>query len=695
MTTGSPESTPRSKATSTPAADPVIPSASGVPRVRLVGGKGGVGKTTCAAAFAVAAAAAGHRTLIISTDPASSLGDALNFRLSATPRRIPRAPGVLHGVEINAARALDRWLSSRRGAFERMALRGTWLDQEDVSHLLRLSLPGTDELAGMVELMRFVQAPRYDRIIVDTAPTGHTLRMLTMPEGLRALARLFDAMQAKHRLVVEALRGDWTPDEDDALIDQMDQEGRDLQALLRDRSRLLVSWVTLPEAMATEETVDAAAALERDGIPLAEVIVNRVTPVPDRRCGWCAARRALEARAVLDLHNRLPSVGLLRVDDRIREPRGVRELASIGRELAERDPPLALHNIRAVRPWRRVSTAAKHVSVAPIAGHHTRLVVFGGKGGVGKTTCAAAAALALASTARQRRVLLLSADPAHSLADVLGTPLSDVPVAVPEGPRNLLVRELDAASRFQETRAKYAAAIDSLFDRLTRNRSGSMHVDAGQDRRVMHGLIELAPPGVDELAAVVDITDAIESHPADIVVMDTAPSGHALRLLEMPALVQDWTRALMSILLKYQPVVGLGELGAALLHLSQGLGRLRALLADADRTSFVVVTRAAALPRVETQRLMRRLLALEVHTPLVIVNAVGRGTCARCRAAASAETLEIDRLAIDTPQEVPMAIAPAELPPPRQVRALARWHRAWRPHSKPSRAAAISSRRSR
>jgi arsenite/tail-anchored protein-transporting ATPase len=151
----------------------------------------------------------------------------------------------------------------------------------------------------------------------------------------------------------------------------------------------------------------------------------------------------------------------------------------------------------------------------------------------------------------------------------------------------------------------------------------------------------------------------------------------------------------MSILLKYQPVVGLGELGTALLHLSQGLGRLRALLADAERTSFVVVTRAAALPRVETQRLMRRLVALEVHTPLVIVNAVGRGTCVRCRAAADSETREIDRLAIDTPQDVPMAIAPAELPPPRQVRALARWRRAWRPRSKPSRAAAISSRRTR
>ena len=104
------------------------------------------------------------------------------------------------------------------------------------------------------------------------------------------------------------------------------------------------------------------------------------------------------------------------------------------------------------------------------------------------------------------------------------------------------------------------------------------------------------------------MTDALEgadTGEASLVVMDTAPSGHALRLLEMPALVQDWARALMSILLKYQPVTGVGELGAVLLRLSQGLGRLRALLTDPGARSFVAVTRAAALPRAENGRLHR------------------------------------------------------------------------------------------
>ena len=82
-----------------------------------------------------------------------------------------------------------------------------------------------------------------------------------MPGTLREIARVFDAMQAKHRVMVDALRGAWTPDAEEALIDGIDRDGRDLAALLRDPARVRVSWVTLPEPMAIEETADAVAAL--------------------------------------------------------------------------------------------------------------------------------------------------------------------------------------------------------------------------------------------------------------------------------------------------------------------------------------------------------------------------------------------------------------------------------------------------
>jgi arsenite-transporting ATPase len=245
------------------------------------------------------------------------------------------------------------------------------------------------------------------------------------------------------------------------------------------------------------------------------------------------------------------------------------------------------------------------------------------------------------------------------------------------GSANLEVREIDAAREFRDVRVRYASAIDSLFDRLSRGSSANVGIDAGHDRQVMQGLIDLAPPGIDELAAVIDVIEALESNPSRIVVMDTAPSGHALRLLEMPEVVQDWTKALMSILLKYQPVAGLGEFGVVLLRLSQGIGRLRALLTDGRRTSFVVVTRAAALPREETTRLIRRLHALNIHVPAAIVNMVGRGVCKRCRLETAAEEREIARLERALPRHMHVLLAPAELPPPHGPRPLRRWQRAW------------------
>lgn len=295
-----------------------------------MGGKGGVGKTTCAAAVGVRAALDGTPTLVVSTNPAPSLGDAFRRRLGSSPRRIPLRRGVLHAVEIDARAALERWLRSRRSALRTIALRGTWLDEEDVARLLRLSLPGIDELAALLEVSRFAASGRYGLVVVDTAPTGHTLRMLETPATLSALADAFEQMQARHRAVVEALRGGWRADAEDAVIAGMAAEARGIGVLLRDPARTRFSWVTLPEAMAVEETVDAAAALHGAGLALAEVIVNRLTPAPDRPCRWCDARRQVERDGLALARRRLGDLSLVGIAARPIEPRGVGALSAIG-----------------------------------------------------------------------------------------------------------------------------------------------------------------------------------------------------------------------------------------------------------------------------------------------------------------------------------------------------------------------------
>jgi arsenite-transporting ATPase len=307
-----------------------------------------------------------------------------------------------------------------------------------------------------------------------------------------------------------------------------------------------------------------------------------------------------------------------------------------------------------------------------------KLVVFAGKGGVGKTTCAAAAALALAARRPGATVLLLSADPAHSLGDVLGVAMDDAERAVPGAPAGLRVRELDAGAALARTRERYRRAVEETFDSLLR---GS-RFDVAYDRQALHGLIDLAPPGLDELFAVLAIVEALAERqpPVDVVVLDTAPTGHALRLLEMPATALAWVHALLAILLKYREVVGLGEIAAELVATARRLRELRALLTDPARARVVVVTRAAALPRAETTRLLARLRRLHVAAPAVVVNALTTGDCRRCRRARHGERREVAALSRQRGTRSnawSMISTPAWWPPPRAVAGLQRWSRAW------------------
>ena len=154
----------------------------------------------------------------MSTDPAHSLGDALGVALSSRPRTVRRR---LDAVELDAPRAFARWLKEHRRPLGEILEHGTWLDAEDVDALLDLSIPGIDELVGLLEVARLAGMERRDRrarredhsfrdppyevIVVDTAPTGHTLRLLAAPEAVAAVAEILDLLQEDHRVIREQL----------------------------------------------------------------------------------------------------------------------------------------------------------------------------------------------------------------------------------------------------------------------------------------------------------------------------------------------------------------------------------------------------------------------------------------------------------------------------------------------------------
>jgi len=581
-------------------------------------------------------------------------------------------------VELDAQRAFDRWLAEHRRPLAEVLEHGTWLDRGDVDALLDLSIPGIDELLGILEIARLSESG-YDLIVVDTAPTGHTLRLLAAPETVAAVAGILDALQEQHRIIRDQLARVRRSEASDRLIAMLAAQAHGTAARLRDRAKTTFRWVTLPEAMSLAEAEDGVGAVAGSGLHVDAIVVNRVLP-PAPACPICDSRRAEEGRVIAAVRRRLGRGRTITlVPAQLREPRGIRALASLGRVMA--DGPLRRSTVRSTpsatshQPLRDAQIAAPE-SIA--AFQRASLLFFGGKGGVGKTTVSAAAALRIARADRSRRVLLISTDPAHSLADVFLTRVGDSAHPLPQGPRNLDVRELDAGRAFAERRTQLEAALDEIAAAFG---AGAASPDAGGTSE----LVKLAPPGIDELFGVLSVLDARSAY--DLVVVDTAPTGHALRLLETPDAAREWTQVLLRVLLKYKSLVRPGQLAAELVEISKSIRELQALLRDAGRTRFVVVTRAAEVPRLETARLLARLRALRLSAPAIVVNAatLSPGRCARCRAAAAAEGREIAALRRLCRGRCVMIEAPLVAPPPRGARRLSEWARQWRIDREPRR----------
>jgi arsenite-transporting ATPase len=661
---------------------PATTASSRTPAFEFFAGKGGVGKTTCAAARAVDAARRGEHVLAVSTDPAHSLGDALGVRLSARataitlPTSAGRRRGRLEAIELDAPRAFGRWLREHRQALGDVLEHGTWLDRADVDALLALPVPGVDELVGVLEILRIAATRACDRVVVDTAPTGHALRLLASPAAVATLSGVLAGLQQEHRLIREQLARVARPEAADRLIELLAAEAASMSALLRDRQRTIVHWVTAAEDLSLAEMADGVAVLSRGGIRVADAVVNRVVP-DGPRCPVCDRRRADQRAALARWRRRAIGRRPVRtIFDEIAEPQGTRRLAALGARLraetAIRIPPAARQRVAGTSGAIVLSTPT-HREVAPGVAFRTAiggatLLFFGGKGGVGKTTTAAATALMIARQSRGR-VLLLSTDPAHSLGDVFDEPVGYGAAPLKSGPANLDVWELDAASALAARRQQIEGALKEIVAAV----GGAAGAPDASD------LLELSPAGLDELVGMLSV---VESRPAyDVIVIDTAPTGHALRLLQMPELARDWLQTLLRVLLKYRDLVRPGSLAAELVGLSKSVRELQALMRDAVSTRFVVVTRAGELPRRETGRLLQQLRALHLATPAIVINArtLDPGRCRRCRAAAQLEKRQVTTIARACAGRRRCAIiqAPLAVPAPRGLRALEQWAHAW------------------
>ena len=304
------------------------------PLFHFFSGKGGVGKTTLAAATAVHLASTGMRVLITSTDPAHSLSDV--FDLEIGHEGIEIAPN-LHALEVDSSRrwteatvTLDEARIGRRGKIERVLTEAMRMMGE---------APGVDEFMSLEILLETMSTTTFDAVIFDTAPTGHTLRLLVLPELLDGwIGRLLSIKSTFTRLgrAVRRFFPLQIPKEEEVDLGENLLTVRDqiklARDLITDSERTLFALVTIPEAMSVLETQRTLEYLEQHNIPVGVVITNQVQPDSDD-CDYCHLRSIIHQQEIDGLRDHLGDTPLRLVDSKPRIIRGVEALAGLGAEL--------------------------------------------------------------------------------------------------------------------------------------------------------------------------------------------------------------------------------------------------------------------------------------------------------------------------------------------------------------------------
>jgi arsenite-transporting ATPase len=332
-------------------------------RVLLFTGKGGVGKTTLAAATAARLAAHGRKTLVVSTDPAHSLGDALGVPLDGDPTELGvAAADGLFASQLDVRRLVDgSWQELRTHL--RTLLAGAGVDELDAEELT--VLPGVEELLALSEVYRLAAAGPWEVVVVDCGPTAETLRLLALPEAMAGyLERLFPTHRRVVRGLLAGIAGARQVDRWDAAADALSRLAERLEALraaLADRSRTSVRLVTTPERVVAAETRRTLTALAVQGVRVDGLVANRLIPVFGPMRGpsatWLHTRRN-EQRAVLDELAASAGVPLRTVEHLACEPVGVPALLALAGELYGDDDPLGTEPV-APAPLLTVSGSGK------------------------------------------------------------------------------------------------------------------------------------------------------------------------------------------------------------------------------------------------------------------------------------------------------------------------------------------------
>lgn len=441
-------------------------------------GKGGVGKTTTASAAAVALADSGRRVLVVSTDPASNLDDVFGIQAGPQPTPVPEVPG-LSVANLDPEAAAEAFKERAVGPY-----RGVLPDAAIRSMEEQLSGACTVEVAAFNEFTALLAAPEqtatFDHVVFDTAPTGHTLRLLTLPSAWSGYVEEHPGGAS----CLGPLAG----------LDQQREQYARAVAMLADGSATTLVLVARAEPSALREASRASAELAALGVANQQLVINGILFDPgEDPAAQAFARRQTEAISEAPEQIRaLPTaaVGLVAGD-----LTGVAALRDLAHANAAPAPPVDV----------AVSVDLPGLSqlVDELDRAGAGVVMTMGKGGVGKTTLAAALAVALVD--KGHAVTLSTTDPAAHVSDALAE----------SAPGTLRVERIDPVVETE----RYSQEVLAAAGRLDEQGRAQLEED-------------LRSPCTEEIAVFRAFARTIDEGSDRIVVLDTAPTGHTLLLLD-------------------------------------------------------------------------------------------------------------------------------------------------------------------
>ncbi|MCW3993931.1 MAG: ArsA family ATPase, partial [Candidatus Bathyarchaeota archaeon] len=501
------------------------------------GGKGGVGKTTVSAAIGLYMAKHGKKTLVFSTDPAHSLSDSFNLTIGNKLTQIDEE-GNLWGLEISAEKVYeelkDRYRKVTEKALRQFFGRGMDMpfDREIITDMMELTPPGLDELTALSKLSGIIKDSKYDLIVIDTAAGAHTLRLIELPDIFDEWVDAGLRIHNKYRKVMHL-------DESRLILLEQKLDIKRLRESILNPTQAMFVAVTIPEAMGISITEKMIEGFKASKIPCNDIVVNFVVP-PDVECSYCASRRQLQMKRIKEIHEKFPNCNISVMPLFPQQIVGIESLDDFAKIMFEGKNEQNLTSMT-VKTLKNSLPGIGETSRLELPGKY--LVLFGGKGGCGKTTCSAATGIYMAE--HGKKTLVLSTDPQHSLTDSFDQEiaLSDSfrqetteQATSIEGVDNLYAMEIDAEMLLKEWREENKETLVQIASDATI-----------LDTEDISSFLDLSLPGMDELMAQRKLQNLMKRREFDLYILDTAPTGHTLRFLELPNIMSGWVKLLMKM----------------------------------------------------------------------------------------------------------------------------------------------------